>query len=93
LNNLTDDGSYWNKFHKELQCHLLKNYTKFWEKSFEKLQNIEGRATLQKHVKRARDPISMATINKKPDEANKNQTDFSDIDQVVDILEISIQSR
>ncbi len=35
----------------------------------------------------------MATINKKPDEANKNQTDFSDIDQVVDILEIGIQLR
>jgi hypothetical protein len=35
----------------------------------------------------------MATINKKTDEANKNQTDFSDIDQVVDILEIGIQLR
>jgi hypothetical protein len=35
----------------------------------------------------------MATINKKPDEANKNQTDFSDIDQVGDILEIGIQLR
>jgi hypothetical protein len=35
----------------------------------------------------------MATINKNPDEANKNQTDFSDIDQVVDVLEIGIQLR
>jgi hypothetical protein len=25
LNNLTDDGIYWKKNHKELQCHLLKN--------------------------------------------------------------------
>jgi hypothetical protein len=25
LNDLTDDGSYWKKIHKELQCHLLKN--------------------------------------------------------------------
>jgi hypothetical protein len=31
----------------------------------------------------------MTTINKKPDEANKNQTDFSDIDQVVDILDLA----
>jgi hypothetical protein len=46
-----------------LQCHLLKKYTKFWEKGFEIIQNIEDRATLQKHVKRARDPVSMATIN------------------------------
>jgi hypothetical protein len=70
-----------------------QKYTKFLEKGFEILQNIEDRATLQKHVKRARDPISIATINKKPDEANKHQTNFSDIDQVVDIPEIGIQFR
>jgi hypothetical protein len=35
----------------------------------------------------------MVTINKKPDEANKNQTDSSDINQVADILEMGIQSR
>ena len=66
LNDRTDDGCYWKKIHKELQCHLLKKYTKLWEKEgFEILQNIEDRATLQKHVKCARDPMSMATINKK----------------------------
>jgi hypothetical protein len=93
LNDMTDDGSNWKKIHSKLQCHLLKKYTTFWEKGFEILQNIEDRATLQKYVKRARDPISTATINEKPDEANKNQTDFSYIDQVVDILEIGIQLR
>jgi hypothetical protein len=35
----------------------------------------------------------MSTIDKKPDKANKNQTDFSDIDQMADILEIGIQMR
>jgi hypothetical protein len=70
-----------------------QKYTKFWEKGFEVLQNMEDRATLQKHFKHARDPISMATINKKSDEANKNQIDFSDIDQVADILELGIQLR
>jgi hypothetical protein len=54
---------------------------------------MEDRTTLQKHVKCARDPISMATINKKPDKVNKNHTDFSDIDQVADIPEIGIQLR
>ncbi len=93
LNDLTDDDNYWKKNHQELQCHHLKKYTKFWEKGFEILQDIEDRATLQKHVKCARDPVSMATINEKPDKANKNQTDFSDIDQVADILEIGIQLR
>ena len=75
-----------------MQFHLLKKYTKFWGKGFEILPNIEDRATLQ-HVKHARDPISMATINEKPDKANKNQTDFSDIDQVANIHEIGIQLR
>jgi hypothetical protein len=32
----------------------------------------------------------MATINEKPDKANNNQTDFSDIDQVANIFEIGI---
>ncbi len=50
----------------------FQKYTKFWEKGFELLQNIEDRATLQKHAKPARDPISMVTINKNPDEAKKN---------------------
>ncbi len=74
-------------------CHLLKKYKKVWEKGFEILQNIEDRATLQKHVKFARDLIQMATVNKNPDEANKNQTDISDIDQVAEILEIGIKLR
>jgi hypothetical protein len=74
LNDRTDDGCYWKKIHKELQCHLLKKYTKLWEKEgFEILQNIEDRATLQKHVKHARDPISMAIISKKPGKANKTK--------------------
>jgi hypothetical protein len=93
LNDLPDDGSYWKKRHKELQCHLLKKITQFWEKGFEIPQSIEDRATLQKHVKCTRDPISMATINEKPDKANKNQTDLSVFDQVADILEIGIQGR
>jgi hypothetical protein len=93
LNDFTDDGSYWKKYIKNLHCHLLKKYTKFREKGFEILQNIADRATLPTHVKCARDPISMATINKKLNEANKNQTDFSDVDQVADILKIGTKLR
>ncbi len=93
LNNLTVDGSYWKKNHKQLQRHLEQKRTKFWGKGFEILQNIEDRATLQKHVKRARDPITMVTINTKPDEATKKNQEMPDIDQVVDILEMGNQSR
>ncbi len=71
LNDLKVDGSYWTQFHKQLQQHLKRKQTKFWEKGFEILQNIEDRATLQKHGIRARDPITMVTINTKPDEAKK----------------------
>ena len=73
LKDLTIDGSYWRQFHKQLQCHLKQKHTKFWENGFEILQNIEDRATLQKHVTRARDPITMVTINTKPDEATKKK--------------------
>ena len=73
LNDLTVDGSYWKIFHKQLQKHLDKNTQNSGERGFEILGNIEDRATLQKHVKRARYPITMITINTKPDEAKKKK--------------------
>jgi hypothetical protein len=76
LSKLTVDGSYWKFFHKQLHRHLKQKHTTFWEKGFEILKNIEDRATLQKHVKRARDPISMVTINTKPDETTKKTNRF-----------------
>ena len=48
--------------------------TVFWKKGFEILQNIQDRSTLEKHVKRARDPISITTKNEKPNETNSIQT-------------------
>ena len=93
LKDLKVDGSYWRQFHKQLQCHLKQKHTKFWENGFEILQNIEDRATLQKHVTRARDPITMVTINTKPDEATKKTKQIQDIDQVADILDMGDQSR
>ena len=93
LNNLKVDGSYWTQFHKQLQRHLKRKQTKFWEKGFEILQNIEDRATLQKHVIHARDPITMVTINTKPDEAKKNIKQMQSVDQLADILLMGDQSR
>ena len=57
------------------------------------LQNIEDILLQQQHVKRARDPISIATINKKPLDSNKMQNDRKNIDRVADILEMGTQSR
>ena len=53
---------------------MNKEDTVFWKKGFEILQNIQDRSTLEKHVKRARDPISITTKNEKPNESNGIQT-------------------
>ena len=69
--------------------------TIFWKKGFEILQNIQDRDTLQKHVRRARDPICMVTVNEKPDEKNKpqNESNKQKRDNVKDILQMSGKFR
>jgi hypothetical protein len=37
-------------FHIELEKHINKEDTVFWEKGVETLQNIQDRSTLEKHV-------------------------------------------
>ncbi len=63
------------KNHQELTKHNKNEETIFWKKGFEILQNIQDRDTLQRHVRCARDPISMVTVNEKPDEKNKSQNE------------------
>ena len=60
-------------FHNELEKHINKEDTVFWKEGFEILQDIEDRSTLEKHLKCAREPIAIATENKKP-----NKTDLSE---------------
>jgi hypothetical protein len=57
LDDLNFNGSYWEKFTQELHCHLDSKSTKFWEKGFEILQNINGRLTFEEEIKHAKDPI------------------------------------
>ncbi len=58
LDDLKFNGSYWEKFSQEIHyCHLDSKSTKFWEKGFEILQNINNRLTLEKEIKHAKDPI------------------------------------
>ena len=68
LTDLTFKESYWKKFHQELTKYNKNENNIFLKKGFEILQNIQDRDTLQKHVRRARDRISMVTVNEKPDE-------------------------
>ena len=94
LSDLTCDKSYWKKIHQELTNHNKNEETIFWKKGFEILQNIQDRDTLQKHVKRARDPICMVTVNEKPDEKkSENEIDKQKRDNVRDILQVSGKLR
>ena len=94
LNELTCAGSYWKKFYKELQHHLNKETTQFWKKGFNILQNIEDRSTLQKHLKRARDPIAMSTVKTKPKESTSDVPNLSRRNNdVLDILQMGIHSK
>ena len=95
LSDLTCDKSYWKKFYQELTNHNKNVKTIFWKKGVQILQNIQDRDTLQKHVRRARDPICMVTVNEKPDEKNKsqNESDKQKRDNVRDILQVGKQFR
>jgi hypothetical protein len=94
LNELTCAGSYWKKFYKELHHHLNKETTQFWKKGFNILQNIEDRSTLQKHLKRARDPIAMTTVKTKPKESKSDEPSLSrGNNNVLDIFQMGIHSK
>ena len=94
LNDLKYDGSYWKLFHNELKKHINNEETVFWKKGFEILQNIQDRSTLEKHVKRARDPISINTINEKPNETNGTQTkSLIGSSNIGDILDMNKQLK
>jgi hypothetical protein len=70
LTDLICLGSYRKKVHQELTSCQKKD-KKIWKNGFQILQNIQDRLTLQKHVRRPRDPISMKTVNEKPNKTKK----------------------
>ncbi len=94
LNDLKYNGRYWKLFHNEVERHNNKEETVLWKKGFEILQNIQDRSTLEKHVKHARDPISITTKNEKPNKTNSIQTKSPiGSSNVVDILDIDKQFK
>jgi hypothetical protein len=94
LNDLKCDGSYWKIFHNELEKYINKEDTVFWKKGFEILQNIQDRSILEKHVKHARDPISITTKNEKPNKTKSRQTKSPiGSSNVIDILDMDKQFK
>jgi hypothetical protein len=81
-------------FHNELERHNNNKETVFWKKGFEILPNVQDRSTLEKHVKRARDPMSITTKNEKPNKTNstpiKSPVGSSN---VLDILDMDKQFK
>ena len=94
LTDLDLQKKYWKKNHQELTKHNKKENTIFWKKGFGILQNIQDRDTFQKQMRRARDPICMVTVNKKPDKKNtQSQSELTKQNNVKDILEVGNQMR
>jgi hypothetical protein len=94
LNDLKCDGSYWKMFHNELKKHINKEDTVFWKKGFEILQNIQDRSTLERHIKRVRDPTLITTKNKKPNKSNSKQTKSPvGNSNVIDIVDMDKQFK
>ncbi len=93
LNDLTIEGSYWEKFSQELQRHLDQKITKFSQQGFGVLQNINDKMTLQKQLKCANDPIYMTTKNEKPINDNKQNKTRQKDNNEPDILEMGLDSR
>ncbi len=93
LNDLTFEGSYWEKFSQELQRHLDQKITKFLHQGFRVLQNINDRMTLQKQLKRANDPVYMTTKSKKPITDNNKNKKYQKDNNEPDILEMGLDSR
>ena len=82
------------KIHQELTNHNKNEETIFWKKGFEILQNIQDRSTLEKHVKRARDPISITTKNEKPNQSNGAQSKYTvGSSNICDILDVDKQQK
>ena len=88
LSDLKIDGSFWKLFMKEYHTHLAGGRTKFWVKGFEILQNLQDRMTLEKQLKRARDPVTLLSSCKQKSTNNKGvKPDDDTWNGVPDILE------
>jgi hypothetical protein len=92
LQELKTDNSYWTKLFNELQKHIKDEDTKFWKKGFDILQNINDRTSLDKEIKRARDPINMKTHAEEISSSKKHMKTVNEKNDN-DILQIATEYR
>lgn len=93
IEDLTLNDSYWECFMREYNKHKNNSETKFWKKGFEILQHIQDRQTLEKCLKRARDPIALSTSCKISSSETSGKPHNDGHDQMPDILQFCPEYR
>jgi hypothetical protein len=84
--DLKINDSYWMQFMVELQKKRRGMTTKFWDKGFDILQNIDDRLTMQKHGKRPLDEVDRKTkYSQEFDTGTKKRKRGSDEDEFLDL--------
>ena len=93
IDDIKQNGSYWSCFMCEYHKHSSHTHTKFWKKGFDILQNIQDRQTLEKELKRARDPVTLKSKCKNNTNKNNGQKPSDNYDTTPDILTFCPQYR
>jgi hypothetical protein len=86
--DLTINGSYWTKFMVELRKKHKNMHTKFYDKGFEILQNIDDRLTMQKHGKRPKDEIDRRTKCQYAFDSGSNKRKRVEQDKFLDLSKL-----
>ena len=78
------------KNNKRISKTQVKRRYKFWPKGFEILQNFQDRHTLEKKLRRARDPILLQTKLQQPDTSDTKNSSVGEreplIPDITDLL-------
>jgi hypothetical protein len=88
LSDLVINGSYWTKFMVELRKKRRNIYSKFFDRGWEILQNIDDRLTMQKHGKRPKDEIDRVTVCEDAFQTGSKKRKRVEQDELLDLSEL-----
>jgi hypothetical protein len=83
------NGSYWCRFETELNKKRRGMRTRFWDKGFDILQNIDDRLTMQKHGKRPTDEIDRLSKVRTEFETGSKKRKRALDDDLLDLSELN----
>jgi hypothetical protein len=87
--DLMINGSYWCRFEAELNKKRRGMRTRFWDKGFDILQNINDRLTMQKHGKRPTDEIDRLSKARTEFETGSKKRKRASDDDLLDLSELN----